>query len=221
MAFIYGQDCTSDWACAVTIEAERGSKVEFEVFSFLQTGVWGDWKTACSASQRGPHRDRSDEEPIRIPDQSIVIKRLTIQTRRFRPMKMHAFAKPKPDEFDQDEGERKANRLSRGDWHDPLDLIHDYLLENTTNSLYSLASDDDALMLLKMVKGWESYSELKAKLWQEAKKHTLIEVDANGVAALQFTTNPSQPINSKSTNNICMLKQNLDLFKNTNGLVAI
>jgi hypothetical protein len=64
MAFVYGQDCTSDWACAVTLEAERGSKIEFEVFSFLQAGVWGNWKTACSASQRGPHRSQLIEGEV-------------------------------------------------------------------------------------------------------------------------------------------------------------
>lgn len=56
VVFIYGQDLTSDWACAVNREAARGARVEFEVFSAAKLGVWGDWKTKCSASQRGPHR---------------------------------------------------------------------------------------------------------------------------------------------------------------------
>lgn len=59
IVLIYGQDLTSDWACAVNLEAGRGARVEFEVFSVAKLGVWGNWKTSCSASQRGPHRGGS------------------------------------------------------------------------------------------------------------------------------------------------------------------
>lgn len=238
MAFIYGQDCTSDWACAVMIEANRGSKVEFEVFSLVNSGVWGEWKTACSASQRGPHRERStsspsaattnmeEEEPSRIPDQAIVIKRLTIQTRRFRSMKLHAFAEPKSDGNGRREADDSmGNRLTSSDWHDPLSLVHEYLLDNSSAD-FSLASDDDALMLLKLVGRWESYSELKIKLWQKARMHATIHLEEDSVAALHFksvTTSPIQPHRAKYMNSNHQHHRNhssLDISKSIDGLTT-
>jgi hypothetical protein len=56
LSLIYGVDCTTDWAMAVTLSSSVGSRVEFEVFAAAKAGVWGGWKTSCSASQRGPHR---------------------------------------------------------------------------------------------------------------------------------------------------------------------
>jgi hypothetical protein len=216
MAFIYGQDCTSDWACAVTVEAERGSKVEFQVFSFIDTGVWGEWKTACSSSQRGPHREASVREPIRICDQSVVIKRLTIQTRRFRPSKLRAFAEPKSDGNGRGNDEQLPNGLTSGDWHDPLAMIHEYILE-VSAAAYSLASDDDALMLLKRVGVWESHAELKGKLWREAKKCTTIEVDSSSIATLHFAN--KEPAR-KGRDRLGKQRQSIDLRKSSDGLAA-
>ncbi|UZJ52650.1 hypothetical protein CBS101457_001970 [Exobasidium rhododendri] len=219
MAFIYGQDCTSDWACAVTVESERGSKMEFEVFSLINAGVWGEWKTACTSSQRGPHRDASSQEPIRTCDQSIVIKRLTIQTRRFRSMKLHAFAEPKSDDNDEREGDEQVrNRLTSGDWHDPLALVHEYLLE-MSDAAFSVASDDDVLTLLKRVGKWESHAELKVRLWQEARMHSTIQVDKEGVANLFFTTNHSAPKVRKGSLG-SRQKLSVDLTRSTDGLAA-
>lgn len=56
LALIYGQDRTSDWAVAVSRDAARGARVEFEVFGTASTGFWGNWSHTLSACQRGPHR---------------------------------------------------------------------------------------------------------------------------------------------------------------------
>lgn len=56
LAFIYGQDRTSDWAVAVSRDAARGAKVEFEIFGNASAGFWGNWSHTLSACQRGPHR---------------------------------------------------------------------------------------------------------------------------------------------------------------------
>ncbi|CDU26368.1 uncharacterized protein SPSC_06562 [Sporisorium scitamineum] len=56
LAFIYGQDRTSDWAVAVSRDAARGAKVEFEIFGSVSAGFWGNWSHTLSACQRGPHR---------------------------------------------------------------------------------------------------------------------------------------------------------------------
>ncbi|TKY89233.1 hypothetical protein EX895_001764 [Sporisorium graminicola] len=56
LAFIYGQDRTSDWAVAVSRDATRGAKVEFEIFGSASAGFWGNWSHTLSACQRGPHR---------------------------------------------------------------------------------------------------------------------------------------------------------------------
>ncbi|CBQ73312.1 conserved hypothetical Ustilaginaceae-specific protein [Sporisorium reilianum SRZ2] len=56
LAFIYGQDRTSDWAVAVSRDAARGAKVEFEIFGSASAGFWGNWSHTLSACQRGPHR---------------------------------------------------------------------------------------------------------------------------------------------------------------------
>jgi len=193
MALIYGQDCTSDWACAVTLEAERGSKVEFEVFSFLETGVWGEWKTACSASQRGPHRYNTGVDINRNADQSVVVKRLTIQSRRFLPLRLKASAEPRPDPRNPDDKDRFQHVLSSStevaadiECCDPLNLVHDYL-HDQSNAPLSMASDDDALSLLRIVEEWNDYSDLKSRLWKAAKEKTSIIQDRDGVAMLHFT----------------------------------
>lgn len=190
MALIYGQDCTSDWACAVTLEAERGSKVEFEVFSFLETGVWGEWKTACSASQRGPHRYNTGVDINRSADQSVVVKRLTIQSRRFLPMRLKASAEPRPERRNRDNDERfqpsRSSLVADIEHCDPLNLVHDYLHDQSGAPL-SMASDDDALTLLRIVDKWDDYSDLKSRLWKAAKEKTSIVEDRDGVAMLHFT----------------------------------
>lgn len=56
LALIYGQDRTSDWAVAVSRDAARGAKVEFEIFGCASAGFWGNWSHTLSACQRGPHR---------------------------------------------------------------------------------------------------------------------------------------------------------------------
>lgn len=56
IALVYGQDRTSDWAVAVSRDASKGAKLDFEVFGAGKAGVWGEWKHSCTASQRGPHR---------------------------------------------------------------------------------------------------------------------------------------------------------------------
>lgn len=56
LAFVYGQDRTSDWAVAVSHDAARGAKVEFEIFGSASAGFWGNWSHTLSACQRGPHR---------------------------------------------------------------------------------------------------------------------------------------------------------------------
>lgn len=196
MALIYGQDCTSDWACAVTLEAERGSKVEFEVFSYIHTGVWGEWKTHCSASQRGPHRYQQAQESSRTPNQTIVVKRLTIQTRRFRPMKLKASAGPQSDDSDQDSSDRdgRGQRQQAMERFDPLKLVHKYLLEHST-ALYSLASDDDAITLIKLVGTWTDLPDFQNRLLQAMKKHTSIVEDSDKTVMLQFTEPKEQSIN--------------------------
>lgn len=186
MALIYGQDCTSDWACAVTLEAERGSKVEFEIFSYLHTGVWGEWKTHCSASQRGPHRDNdAQQNSSQTPNQTIVVKRLTIQTRRFRPMKLKASAGPQSDGSDGSDRDSRGQRLRALErrFFDPLYIIHNYLLEHS-NALYTLASDDDALALMKLVAIWEDLQDFQTKMLQAMKKHTIIVEDNNDKTAM-------------------------------------
>ncbi|KAL9938772.1 hypothetical protein V8E36_002491 [Tilletia maclaganii] len=56
IVLVFSQDRTSDWACAVSRNTSRGAQVEFEVFSVGKASVWGEWRTAMTASQRGPHR---------------------------------------------------------------------------------------------------------------------------------------------------------------------
>ncbi|KAE8211315.1 hypothetical protein CF327_g4915 [Tilletia walkeri] len=56
IALVFSQDRTSDWACAVSRNTTKGAQVEFEVFSIGRASVWGEWRTAMTASQRGPHR---------------------------------------------------------------------------------------------------------------------------------------------------------------------
>ena len=56
LAFVYGQDRTSDWAVAVSRDAARGGRVEFEIFGSASAGFWGNWSHTLSACQRGPHR---------------------------------------------------------------------------------------------------------------------------------------------------------------------
>ncbi|KAJ1026821.1 hypothetical protein NDA16_002118 [Ustilago loliicola] len=56
LALIYGQDRTSDWAVAVSRDAARGARVEFEIFNSANMGFWGNWSHTLSACQRGPHR---------------------------------------------------------------------------------------------------------------------------------------------------------------------
>lgn len=69
LILVYGQDCTSDWAVAVTLAANVGNRVEFEIFSAAKAGVWGNWKTTCTASQRGPHRPgNSDKDQVQPMD---------------------------------------------------------------------------------------------------------------------------------------------------------
>lgn len=203
MVMIYGQDCTSDWACAVTLEAERGARVEFEVLSLLETGVWGEWRTSCSASQRGPHRfTQPTANPV--ADQSVVVKRLTIQSRRFLPMRLRAAANPPADQGNRDNTDETIDpvrSIADGEASplsplppqvcDPLDLVHDYLHEQS-NAKLSMASDDDALDLLRIVEKWDDYSDLKAKLWKAAKERTCVVEDRDGVAMLQFNNRRSR-----------------------------
>jgi len=59
LALIYGQDRTSDWAVAVSRDAARGAKVEFEIFGSASAGFWGNWSHTLSACQRGPHRPQA------------------------------------------------------------------------------------------------------------------------------------------------------------------
>ncbi|KDN42292.1 hypothetical protein K437DRAFT_257922 [Tilletiaria anomala UBC 951] len=59
IALVYGQDRTTDWGVSVSRDAARGTKLAFEVFSMGKAGVWGDWRSSGSASQRGPYRDGS------------------------------------------------------------------------------------------------------------------------------------------------------------------
>ncbi|KAK0549990.1 hypothetical protein OC846_002607 [Tilletia horrida] len=56
IVLVFSQDRTSDWACAVSRNTAKGASVEFEVFSIGKASVWGEWRTAMTASQRGPHR---------------------------------------------------------------------------------------------------------------------------------------------------------------------
>ncbi|SPO23736.1 probable conserved hypothetical Ustilaginaceae-specific protein [Ustilago trichophora] len=56
LALIYGQDRTSDWAVAVSRDAARGARAEFEIFGAASAGFWGNWSHTLSACQRGPHR---------------------------------------------------------------------------------------------------------------------------------------------------------------------
>ncbi|CAD6888661.1 unnamed protein product [Tilletia controversa] len=56
VALVFSQDRTSDWACAVSRNTTKGAQVDFEVFSLGKASVWGEWRTAMTASQRGPHR---------------------------------------------------------------------------------------------------------------------------------------------------------------------
>ncbi|KAK0561940.1 hypothetical protein OC844_002945 [Tilletia horrida] len=56
IVLVFSQDRTSDWACAVSRNTSKGAQVEFEVFSVGKASVWGEWRTAMTASQRGPHR---------------------------------------------------------------------------------------------------------------------------------------------------------------------
>ena len=58
LAFIYGQDRTSDWAVAVSRDSARGARVEFEIFGSASAGFWGNWSHTLSACQRGPHRSQ-------------------------------------------------------------------------------------------------------------------------------------------------------------------
>lgn len=59
LALIYGQDRTSDWAVAVSRDAARGARVEFEIFNSANMGFWGNWSHTLSACQRGPHRPQA------------------------------------------------------------------------------------------------------------------------------------------------------------------
>ncbi len=59
LSLIYGQDRTSDWAVAVSRDAARGAKVEFEIFGSASAGFWGNWSHTLSACQRGPHRPQA------------------------------------------------------------------------------------------------------------------------------------------------------------------
>ena len=59
LALIYGQDRTSDWAVAVSRDAARGARVEFEIFGTASAGFWGNWSHTLSACQRGPHRPQA------------------------------------------------------------------------------------------------------------------------------------------------------------------
>jgi hypothetical protein len=214
MMLIYGQDCTTDWACAVTLQAERGSKVEFEVFSFLETGIWGQWKTACSASQRGPYRCQSTAMDVnRQVDQSVVVKRLTMQSRKFLPMRLRANAEPRPDGPSRDDFNNvdplraSYDDSAATDICDPLDLIHGYLRENS-KAEYSMACDDDALNLLRIVERWNDYPDLKSKLWKAAKEKTSVVEDLDGVATLNFTKRRSRG---------CSLQQSPNMSRNTSS----
>ncbi|PWN43130.1 hypothetical protein IE81DRAFT_346737 [Ceraceosorus guamensis] len=66
LCLVYSTDRTSDWACAVQLGAAQGAKVDFHVFSVGTAGVWGEWRSTLSASQRGPHRDPSQYERARL-----------------------------------------------------------------------------------------------------------------------------------------------------------
>ncbi|PWN32271.1 uncharacterized protein FA14DRAFT_192504 [Meira miltonrushii] len=62
LVLVYGKDCSSDWAVAVTLASSAGNRVEFEVFTAAKAGLWGGWKTTCTASQRGPHRPTENSD---------------------------------------------------------------------------------------------------------------------------------------------------------------
>jgi hypothetical protein len=106
-------------------------------------------------------------------------------------MKMNAMAKPKSDPEDGSKGDQLPNRLIDKDWHDPLHMLHEYILEHS-EAAYSIASDDDAVMLMKLVGEWKSHAELRHKMWQAAKKYTKTVLDNKGVATLDFATTASR-----------------------------
>jgi len=58
--FITGLERTSDWGMAISDESSRSGKVELEIFNVGKPGVWCEWKSQCTASQRGPYRGGED-----------------------------------------------------------------------------------------------------------------------------------------------------------------